>query len=346
MGQHAVAPGDDELLVGGILLVDVGQGVEAPPGLVVVRPVVEVVPAAVGALGVAVRALAAVVAVAVEVHAVRAGVGEHAVQDDADALLLRRGAELLEVLLRAEGGVDLHVVAGVVLVVAVGLKDGVEVQHRHAHAADVVQLLLDALQVAAEEVVGGVAAALVVDDQRRVVVPVGVVVGAPGQILHVGAAGVIEAVHHDLHHQAVAHPLGGAVGGVVHRDLEGRGLGAGHDALSAQAIVGVAQIPAAAFLILGDKVVPEQAGLLRDGHFVFIESALHPAHEPAVLRVVPPDAQRDGIHLIGAHPKPHLACAGCGSHGAAVLFGSGIVIKRHRLTDSAASDARSCRCTR
>ena len=271
--------------------------------------------------------------------------GEHAVQDDVNALLLRRGAELLKVLLRAEGGVDLHVVAGIILVVAVRLKDGVEVQHRHAQAADVVQLLLNALQVAAEEVVGGVAALLVVDDQRGVVVPVGVVVGAPGQILHVGAACIVEAVHHDLHHQAVAHPLRRAVIGIVHRHLEGRRFGPGHAAHTAHAVVGIAQIPGVAIPVLGDEVVPEQAGLLRNGHFVLVEAVLHPAHVPAVLRIVPPDAQRDGAHLIGAHPQPHLASAGCGSHGAAVFLGTGIVIERHRLTGSAASDARSCRCT-
>ena len=75
---------------------------------------------------------------------------EHAVQHDADAVLLGLGAEGLEILVGTQQGVYVEVVGGVVAVVRVGLEDGVQVKVIHAHLAEVGQLHLDALEVAAE----------------------------------------------------------------------------------------------------------------------------------------------------------------------------------------------------
>ena len=77
---------------------------------------------------------------------------EHAVQHDADAVLLRFPAEHLKLLVGAQQRVHVQVVGGVVAVVGVRLKDGVQVQIIHAHLPQVGQLDADAFQVAAKVV--------------------------------------------------------------------------------------------------------------------------------------------------------------------------------------------------
>ena len=136
----------DELHKGGGLLIDLRQGLEAPPAAVAALVLgVKVVPAAVGGVGVAVSAALAVAALAVEVPAVRAGVAEHAVQHDADAVLGSLAAEHFKLLVGAQQRVYVQVVGGVVAVVGVRLKDGVQVQVIHAHLPQVGELDADAL---------------------------------------------------------------------------------------------------------------------------------------------------------------------------------------------------------
>ncbi len=92
LAHHAVLAAN-ELAVGGVVLVHVGQVVHAPPALVLV-PVLgrELVPAAIRRIVALVGALLRVVAVAVEVAGVAPRVVEDAVQNDANAQLRRGGA--------------------------------------------------------------------------------------------------------------------------------------------------------------------------------------------------------------------------------------------------------------
>src|SRR5699024_10894091 len=146
----------------GIFLVDLGQSLKTPPAAVAAGILGgKIVPAAVGGIGVPPGAAVAVAALPVEVDAVRAGVAEHAVQHDADAVPLGLGAELLKILVGAQQRVHAQIVGGVVPVVGVGLKDGVQVDEGNPHLVQVGQLGLDALEVAAEIIVVQVAAGLV-----------------------------------------------------------------------------------------------------------------------------------------------------------------------------------------
>ena len=97
--------------------------------LVLVREVAEVVPLVVRRIRRLERADRIVLALAVEVAAVAARVAEDTVEDDADALRLRRVDEMAEVLVRAEDRVDLMVIACVVVMVALRLKDRVQVDN-------------------------------------------------------------------------------------------------------------------------------------------------------------------------------------------------------------------------
>ena len=152
----------DELHKGGGLLVDLRQGLEAPPAAVAALVLgVKIVPAAVGGVGVAVSAALAVASLAVEIPAVGAGVAEYTVQYDADAVLGGLAAEHLKFLVGAQQRIHVQVVGGVVAVVGVRLKNGVQVQIIHAHLPQVGELDADALQITAEVVLVQVTADLV-----------------------------------------------------------------------------------------------------------------------------------------------------------------------------------------
>ena len=77
---HAVLALEDELPVGGPLLVDGGQRFHAPPGVVVRGPGVEAVPVVIGGVLTLGRPKLRIKAVRVEIPASRPGVVEHAVQ--------------------------------------------------------------------------------------------------------------------------------------------------------------------------------------------------------------------------------------------------------------------------
>ena len=152
----------DELHIGGVLFVHLGQGLEAPPAAVAALILgVKIVPAAVGGVGVAVSAAVTIAAFAVEIAAVGTGVAEHTVQHDANAVLGGLAAEHLELLVGAQQRVYVEIVGGVVAVVGVRLKDGVEVKVVHPHLPQIGQFDADAFQVAAEIVLVQVAAGLV-----------------------------------------------------------------------------------------------------------------------------------------------------------------------------------------
>ena len=214
--QHPVFAAD-ELAVGGVALVQVGQLLEPPPALVAVGVVGELIPAPVGALGVVVGPAVPVAALFVEVDAVRAGVVEDAVEDDADAERLRAGAQLPEVLLGAEQRVDPEEIRGVVAVVGVRLEDGVQVDRAHPHAFEVGQLLGDAPQVAAE-VVGVGHLAVTVGQVFGQLVPVAVEPPVGGHAA-LGPARRAEAVGEYLVEDAVLHEFGRAHRLVVDGEL-------------------------------------------------------------------------------------------------------------------------------
>ena len=142
---------------------------------------------------------------------------EHAVQHDADAVFFGGGAQCLKILVGAQQGVHIQVVGGVVAVVGVGLKDGVEVDEIHPHLVQVRELLLDALEVAAEIILVQVAAHLVgLPEGLGVLVGLIDAVGkGHGLVLHPFA----EAVREDLVEHFALDGLRRLESGIVDRDL-------------------------------------------------------------------------------------------------------------------------------
>ena len=88
---------------------------------------VELVPAAVGGLGVCVSAVTAKGAIPVEIQAVGASVGEDAVQNHVNAQLTGLLAQGCKVFLCAQHGVWSFVVPGVVPVAGKGLGNGIQI---------------------------------------------------------------------------------------------------------------------------------------------------------------------------------------------------------------------------
>ena len=239
---------DDVVHVVRAVLPDVGQGADAPPGVVGPGPLAEAEPVIVGAVLALGRAHGGIEAVGVEIDALGAGVVEHAVQDHPDPLLPGPGAEGPEVRLRPQQGVDLRVVRRVVAVVGGGLEDGAEVDRGDAQGLQVVQVGGHARQGPAEEVPVLDLAAL--GPPGGGLVPVLV---DPAVADHAGGVGRGEAavaVREDLIGHALAKP-GGGVALLIDRQLPG-------DGLTLAAIAGLVQEAAGAVVPPETEPVPHQ----------------------------------------------------------------------------------------
>ena len=213
-----VRPLNDEINVIRVHLVDGGQGVDAPPAVIAHRPLLKAVPGDVGALVTLRRAEGGVGPAGVEIAAVAAGVVEHSVQHHVDAPLPGLPAQAAEILLRAQHGVHLVVVPGVVAVVAVRLKDGAEVEGGNPQALQIVQLLLNSGQTAAEEVPVADLPPLVRQVLHQLL-PVPVDHPVPQHPPGIGHPGAAEAVGEDLVGHAPAEPVRRGEGVVVDRLL-------------------------------------------------------------------------------------------------------------------------------
>ena len=238
--DHAVLIPDDKVPVGGGVLVDGGQGVDVPPRVVLLRPPPEAEPVVPGGVLALIGPRRVEKAVAVEVAAVVAGVVEHAVQDHMHAPLLRLGAQVTEILLRAQQGVHHPVIRRVVAVAAGGVEDGIQVQRGDGQALKIVQLLPDALQAAAEEIAvppagSGVRA------QPGQVVPVVMYGALSQQSPGIGTGQTAEAIWKNLVCHAPAEPVRrGPV--LIDGQLPGLPVGLAAPAVAAQK--GAAAVPA------------------------------------------------------------------------------------------------------
>ena len=217
VADDGILPPEDEVPVAGRVLVDGGQVPDAPPGVVVRGPGVEVEPGVVGGILALGRADGAVAAVGVEVAAVPPVVVEDAVQDHPDAEGVGLLAEGTEVLLRPQHGVDPAVVAGIVAVVAAGLEDGAEVEGLHPQLPEVGELPPDAREVPAEEVPAVLA--VPVRQIVRDILPVLMEPPSGGHLRHVRQVGAAKAVREDLIGEPLPKPAGGGGGGVIDRHL-------------------------------------------------------------------------------------------------------------------------------
>ena len=281
--HHRVLVAVEEVAQGRIALVEFGQVGHVHPALELLVGVglcgVEAVPAGPGRRGVDLAALEgalrAEIAVTVEIQRVGTGVVQAGVGDDAHAALGGFARQPREVGVAAEAGVDVEVVRGVVLVVAAGLEHRGHIDGVGAQALDVVELVRDAGQVAAEEVVVEVGVAAVcfpVHAVRAVgaLVPVGVlfhrvlVVARDAGLGVVARVAVAKAVGEDEVVDDVCRPAGHLEAGVEH------GLAKAADAAGGCGRVGHSGQATGAFFARPEhrgSVVLQHVGLAADQRF-------------------------------------------------------------------------------
>ena len=108
-------------------------------------------------------------AACVEVTAVVSGVIEYAIQYNAHAASGGFAAQRTEVLLTAEQRVDALVIAGIVAVIGIRLKDRIEINGGNVQALQIIQLGVYAAQRAAEKVVVEDFAVLIRQIDRNIV---------------------------------------------------------------------------------------------------------------------------------------------------------------------------------
>ena len=181
---------------------------------------------------------------------------EHAIQNDPHAPGLGFGAKGLEVLLRAQHGVDGPVVRRVVAVVGGGLKDGAEIQRGDAQRRQIVQLGGDARQRAAEEIpVANLAVRI--GPPLWDIIPVFVDPAVSNQALRIRHFQTAESIWENLVSNAGTEPLGGAALPV---DSHLPGVDE-----PVAAVAGFVQITAGAVTPPEAEVVPDQVWLVRGG---------------------------------------------------------------------------------
>ena len=287
------------------------------------------------------RTDAGIVAVAVEVDRIVARVVEDAVQDDGNAELLGRLAQLRKVLLGAQDRVDLGVVGRVVAVVARGLKDRVEVDGRKAQLGDAGQVILDTLERAAVKVPGLDGAVLGALVYRRLV-PVldHPALDSVARFFDLGqrafapvlVAGI--AIGEDLVDHTALVPLGSNFAVLVDGDLERRHLGVvvGY-ALAAGAALRCAQANLGLALDIADKAVPDKTGLGALKLYGKYTVALVRHGIPRLTDFIDPGAQRKrclvGVGILQNHGERKGSSCGHSAKRNAKLRQTAVVYQSH-----------------
>ena len=340
LAHHAILAAD-QLAVVGIVLIQVRKRVDAPPALVG-AVVAELEPVAIRRIGALVCADGVIVAQAVEIHRVCAGVVEHAIKNDGDATVARFLAETREALLVAQHRINLHVVAGVVAMVGLRLEDGVQIEDRDAQALQVVKMLANALKRAAVELPLGDAAVLSLLVAGGLVPVVNqLALGAirmqlqscRGALLPVLATG--EAVREDLVDDAVLVPVGKHRAlELVAGDLERRRLAIRKGTLARRALGVGAIAPHVAVCRRNLKAIPNNLRHFgrkgsRETNRVTQRGALHLDELLAVL--ISPQAQLCGCLRLVPHVNPQSDghAHACGTKRIAVLEGRSHMLSSH-----------------
>ena len=266
---------------------------------------------------------------------------EDAVQNNGNAELFGRLAQLRKVLLGAQDRVDLGVIGRVVAVVARGFKDGVEVDGRKAQLGYAGQVFLDALERAAVEVPsldGAVFGSLVL--RRLVPVLDHAALDAVARFFDLGhralapvlVAGV--AIGEDLVNHAALVPAGTVLAVLVDGNLEGRNLGVvvGY-ALAAGAALRRAQANLGLALDIADKAVPDKTGLGAIKLYGKYAVALVRHGIQRLTDLIDPSAQRKrclvGIGILQNHRECNGSSSGHSAKRSAKLRQAAVVNQSH-----------------
>ena len=143
------------------------------------------------------------------------GVVDHGIQDDLHAALAQVAGQLGQPIVAAQMGVYPVVILGVVLVIARRSEDGVEVERRDPEGLQIMQLAVDAGQIAAIELAAGCAFSLLADRLAPGLADDGLAAVFIFVMAHAqGGVAIAEAIGKDLVEHLVLHPAWRLVTGV------------------------------------------------------------------------------------------------------------------------------------
>ena len=197
MGSNRVIILNYIMYIAGCDLLHVGQRRHIPPGIVVVGIVPETVPLPVRRVRIADCAVTEDV-LGIKIDAVAAGMGENAIQDNADTQVVSLVTKRLEICFGSQHGVYTLIVSGIIAVVGIGHENGVEVDHLYPQILQIGQLFPHAVEVAAEKVAAPVA--LCVGRIARHLVPACMDGKGPQLFRQVTVAGFEKSVGQNLIH--------------------------------------------------------------------------------------------------------------------------------------------------
>ena len=297
----------------------------------------EVVPVAVFTVLALASAYRSVIAIAVEVDAVRRGVVEDAIQHDVHAASVGFLDKQLEQRQVAKVIVNDAVIGSIVLVVGWRLKDRVEVDGSDAQVFEVIQLVQHTLQVAAVEVLAPdeVARTARVARVADRLVPVRLVGAEDAAALIVerragrgviGGVAIAEAVGEDLVEDGVLDPIGGGVVWIVDGKLPGVILGFIEGLAPAAGAAGIIFVVIGIAAVNGNEAVPIDGGVGagRQGHFPPIIGCIAGREVQVVdvlhIQAVVPDAHPGSREVVagGAQAQRHRGASDHRAAGGAV----------------------------
>ena len=271
--EHAVLARNDEVHIGGIGLIDVRQRVKVPPAVILIRIAAKTVPRVVRRLLRLIGTERMILLLPVEVDAVAARVAEHAVENDTDAALPGSRDEAAKILDIAKHGINFMIIARVVVMVALRLKNRIEVDARNPKILQIVQLFHNPAQVAAEEIIRDDLLCIGVLQIHGIVCPIRTDDRALFAYDHITRA--CEAIRKDLVHDGVFEPVGGVRALIVDCDLIGCGRRIAQGADTAQHLL-VVPVKTGLVCHRDDEVIPKQTAVIRQLEPAGIEALLSP----------------------------------------------------------------------
>ena len=193
--------------------------------------------------------------------------------------------------------------------VALGLKDGVEVDARDSERLQIVELLYDAAQIPAEEIVGDNLLRVRILEIHGVVRPV----RADDRALLAddGVTRTREAIRKDLVHNGVLEPVGRARSLVVDCDLIGLGCSVAECADTSQHLR-IVPVEIGAALHCDDEVIPNETSIVRQLkpcgiEFLLVLSVLCFKWDQTLPRLILPEAHEylmDRLECPNANAEP------------------------------------------
>ena len=250
---------------------------------------------------------------------------EDAVEDDADAALPGSCDEAAKILDIAKHGIDLVIIPRIIVMIALGLKDGVEVNARDPKILQVVQFFGNPAQIPAEEVIGNNLLRIGVLDVHRVIRPVRA--DDCALLPYNCVSGTCKTIGEDLVHHGILEPVGRPCALVVNRNLVGCGRRIAQHADAAKHLL-VVPVKIGAALCRDNEVVPEQTSVVRQIDPAGVEVLL-PLRVPclernqALPRLVLPEAHKHlADRLIGtdADTETHPAAGLRRSNNGTVVY--------------------------